>query len=251
MSPAHDVELARQKVLEAQEALLRYTDSNDRDEERHKRLLQELKNATKDFVDRVERLAERASVLERRQFDHQEVAARNRFVEQLALTDDLTGLPNRRAIEPWATRQLSGAVRHKFLFWAIVADVDRFRFVNDVHGRDAGDAVLKRFAEILKANTRQCDICGRVGDDEFLLIITHAKEDGIRLATERLREQIGAQIFTFGSHQVSITASFGVAGPRRGQYRDFERLMVQADAALHSAKRFGGNRVELVPVEVH
>jgi hypothetical protein len=61
MSLAHDVELARQKMLQAQEALLRYAEANDRDGERHKRLVQELKNATKDFVDRVERLARRAS----------------------------------------------------------------------------------------------------------------------------------------------------------------------------------------------
>jgi two-component system, cell cycle response regulator len=182
---------------------------------------------------------------------HREIEAKNRFLEQLALTDDLTGLPNRRAIEQWARRQISGAVRHNFSFWVIMADVDQFKSVNDAHGHDAGDVVLKKFAEILQANSRQCDICGRLGGDEFLLVITHSNQDGVELAIERLREQIETQKFRFGGQDVTITASFGVAGLHRGQHLDFGRLLIQADVALHSAKRLGRNRVETVPAEVH
>jgi two-component system cell cycle response regulator len=103
---------------------------------------------------------------------HWEIEAKNRFLEQLALTDDLTGLPNRRAIEQWATKQLSGAVRHNFPFWVIMADLDEFKSVNDTYGHNAGDTVLKTFADILKVNTRRCDICGRLGGDEFVLVLT-------------------------------------------------------------------------------
>jgi two-component system, cell cycle response regulator len=197
-----------------------------------------------------EELLARANVGRRFVELHREIEAKNRFLEQLSLTDDLTGLPNRRAIEQWATRQLSGAVRHDFTFWVIMADLDQFKFVNDTHGHDAGDFVLKKFAEILQANSRQCDICGRLGGDEFLLVITHSKEDGVELAIERLREQIEAQKFRLGGRDVAITASFGVAGLHRGQHLDFGRLLVQADVALHAAKRLGRNRVETVPAEV-
>jgi diguanylate cyclase (GGDEF)-like protein len=175
---------------------------------------------------------------------HREVEAKNRFLEQLALTDELTELPNRRAIEQWATRQLSGAVRHEFPFWVVMADLDQFKSVNDTHGHDAGDAVLKKFAEILKANTRQCDICGRIGGDEFLLVLAHVEKEGVELAVERIRDQLNAHRFTFGSHEVIVTASFGIAGFRRGHDLNFERLMVQADVALHTAKRLGRNRLE-------
>jgi two-component system, cell cycle response regulator len=198
-----------------------------------------------------EELLARANVGRRFVELHREIEAKNRFLEQLALTDELTGLPNRRAIEQWATRQISGAVRHNFPFWVIMGDLDQFKSINDAHGHDAGDIVLKKFGEILKANTRQCDICGRLGGDEFLLVITHSKEDGVKVAMERLREQFEAQEFTFGGYNVAVTASFGMAGLLRGQHLDFERVLVQADVALHSAKRLGRNRIEIVPSELH
>jgi len=176
---------------------------------------------------------------------------KSRCVEEPALTDALTGLPNRRAIEQWAVRQLSGAVRHNFSFWVIMADLDQFKSINDAYGRDPGDAVLKKFAEILQANTRQCDMCGRIGGDKFVLVITHSKEDGVRLAIERLREQVESQKLMLERRPVPITASFGMAGLRRGPHLDFGRLLVQADVALHSAKRLGRNRVEIVPAEAH
>jgi len=180
---------------------------------------------------------------------HRQLTSRNRFLEQLSLTDELTGLPNRRAIEQWATKQLSGAVRHNFPFWVILADLDEFKSINDAFGHDAGDAVLKAFAEILRVNTRQCDISARIGGDEFLLVITHAQEWGVKLAIEHLREQVNAQRLRFAEHDLGITASFGIAGLQRGPNVDFGRLIVQADVALHSAKRLGRNRVEAVPTE--
>lgn len=197
-----------------------------------------------------EELLARANVGRRFVEFHREIETKNRFLEQLALTDELTGLPNRRAIEQWASHQLSGAERHNFPFWVIMVDLDQFKSINDMYGHDAGDAALKGFAEILRASTRKCDICGRIGGDEFLLVISHSDEDGIRLAIERLRERVEAQEFVFGAHNVRITASFGVAGLQHRTNQKFEHVVVQADVALRSAKRFGRNRVEMVPAEV-
>jgi diguanylate cyclase (GGDEF)-like protein len=180
---------------------------------------------------------------------HRELEEKNLLLEQLSLTDSLTGLPNRRAIEEWAKRQLSGAVRHDFPLWVIMADLDKFKSINDTYGHDAGDVVLKGFAETLKSHSRQCDISGRMGGDEFLIIITYADAAGARLAIERIREQVEARKFNFDGNSVGVTASFGIAGYHRGQETDFERLVVRADAALYSAKRQGGNRVEMPHVE--
>ena len=69
--------------------------------------------------------------------------AKNRLLEQLALTDALTNLPNRRAIDDWANRQLSGAARYGFAFWIVIADLDDFKSVNDNYGHESGDVVLK------------------------------------------------------------------------------------------------------------
>jgi diguanylate cyclase (GGDEF)-like protein len=97
-------------------------------------------------------------------------------LEELALTDVLTGLPNRRAIDVWATRELSAAARHGFSIWVAMADLDHFKSINDAHGHDAGDTVLKSFADILKSNTRESDMCARLGGEEFLVVFTHVEE---------------------------------------------------------------------------
>jgi len=107
---------------------------------------------------------------------HQQLQAKNRQLEEMALTDPLTGLPNRRAIDLWATLQLSASARHDFPLWVVMADLDRFKSINDTHGHDAGDIVIKNFAEVLKSNTRRSNICGRLGGEEFLVVITHVEE---------------------------------------------------------------------------
>jgi len=197
-----------------------------------------------------EELLARAEVGQRIVGLHRELEEKNRLLELLALTDEVTGLPNRRAIEHWGARQLSGAIRHDFQLSVVEADLDQFKAINDTYGHDAGDAVLKRFGEILKVNTRQCDISGRIGGDEFLLAATYVSPEGLQVAIERIREQLQACSFPFGSGEVKVTASFGIADFRRGQTTDFNRLMVQADVALYSAKRLGRNRVEVIPAEV-
>jgi two-component system, cell cycle response regulator len=179
-----------------------------------------------------------------------EIEAKNRQLEQLALTDALTDLPNRRGIEQWAKRELSGAMRHSFSFWVVMSDLDNFKSVNDMYGHEAGDSVLKTFAEILQKNSRQCDICGRIGGDEFLMVITHSEREGVEAAIDRIREQIETLNFTFGGRPAKVTASFGIASLQRGVPTNFDRLVAQADEALYSAKRGGRNRIELAAVGV-
>ncbi len=176
---------------------------------------------------------------------HREIEAKNLILQQLALTDSLTNLPNRRAIEEWGRRQLTGALRHKFPFWIVMLDVDEFKTVNDTFGHDAGDVVLRNVADTIRRNSRQCDICGRIGGDEFMLVLTFTDQDGVRVAVERIRQQIEAHLYTFQGRETRVTASFGMAGIKPGQDCDIERLMVQADVALYSAKRRGRNRAEI------
>jgi two-component system cell cycle response regulator len=181
---------------------------------------------------------------------HRQVGAKNRLLEELALTDSLTCLPNRRAIDEWAPRQLSGAARHGFPFWVVMADLDNFKSVNDSSGHDAGDKVLKRFAEILKINSRRSNICGRIGGEEFLFILTHADKENVASVVERVRRQFEEQDFFFGNRVVKVTASFGISGFQGEQGLlppDFSSLLSQADLALYTAKHRGRNRVEFAP----
>jgi diguanylate cyclase (GGDEF)-like protein len=175
---------------------------------------------------------------------HREIQAKNRLLEEMTLTDTLTGLPNRRALDVWAPRQLSAATRHDFSIWVVMVDLDSFKKVNDTYGHDAGDTVLKSFAEILKANTRQSDICARMGGEEFLVMLSHADKEGTNTTVERIRKQFESKKFTFGNSTITVTASFGVAGFRGTNPPDLNALVARADTALYAAKHKGRNRIE-------
>lgn len=179
-----------------------------------------------------------------------EIEAKNILLKELALTDALTSLPNRRAIEDWAMRQLSGAARYGFSFWVAVADLDHFKTVNDTFGHDAGDVVLKAFSEILRSNSRQSDICGRIGGEEFLIVLTHSTEENAKRVVDRVRAELEGTQFNFDGNSLKVTASFGLTGFVGTRAPDFNRLVAQADAALYSAKRRGRNRLELSEIQV-
>jgi diguanylate cyclase (GGDEF)-like protein len=174
-----------------------------------------------------------------------QIEAKNRQLEELALTDPLTGLPNRRAVVAWGDRQLEAAARHGFTFWVVLMDLDHFKNVNDTYGHEAGDAVLKKFGEILKANTRSSEISGRIGGEEFLQAITFSEQEGIRIAAERIRKQLADETFHFGGSDFQVTASFGASGFSGNKAPKFGALVGLADVALYRAKHLGRNRVEV------
>lgn len=176
---------------------------------------------------------------------NRELLAKSQMLEEAARTDPLTGLPNRRAIEEWASKQLRGAARHGFPFWVIVGDLDCFKSVNDTFGHDAGDTVLKQFALVLKKNTRASDICGRLGGDEFLIVLAHVNTEHIELTVNKFREELAQLAFPFRGQSVSVTASFGVAGFRGKDLLDFSELLREADQMLYEAKRAGRNLVKV------
>jgi diguanylate cyclase (GGDEF)-like protein len=175
---------------------------------------------------------------------HREIQAKNRLLEEMALSDALTGLPNRRAIDVWAPRQLSAAARHDFFIWAVMADLDHFKNINDTYGHDAGDTVLKTFADILKTHTRLSDLCARLGGEEFVVIITHSDKEGMKTVVERIRKQFENTNVIVGDGTIAATASFGIAGFRGTKPPDLDALVARADTALYAAKHNGRNRIE-------
>jgi two-component system chemotaxis response regulator CheY len=181
---------------------------------------------------------------------HREIDAKNKLLKEMALTDSLTGLPNRRAIEEWANRQLRGAARHGYPLWVVYADLDCFKSINDNHGHDAGDQVLKEFAATLNQCTRASDMSGRIGGDEFILVLTHVEDGKIQLVVERLRERFVSKKFSFGGESMAVTASFGVCGFQGKEPPEFSMLVRQADKALYCAKRAGRNQIKIEPFSV-
>jgi two-component system, cell cycle response regulator len=171
--------------------------------------------------------------------------AKTRKLEEVAQTDLLTGLPNRRALEQWADKELQGAIRHGFHFWVVLCDIDSFKTINDTFGHEAGDSVLRRFADLIWEGTRRSDICGRLGGDEFLLLVTHVNVENIELTINRVRDKFASFTFTFGGKAVKCTASFGVAGFQGKSAYDFKFLLREADRMLYEAKCSGRNRVRV------
>jgi len=165
------------------------------------------------------------------------------IVEQQALLDGLTGLPNRRALEQRLRTELTRTQRLGGGLCLVFADLDRFKAVNDRHGHPFGDVVLREFGRVLEETTREIDLAGRWGGEEFALILPEADVlDGAALA-ERARRRFAARdIRTPEGAGLALTASFGVAAsPPAG---DLESLVVAADEALYRAKRSGRDRVE-------
>jgi len=180
---------------------------------------------------------------------HRKLEDKSAELEEVASTDVLTGLPNRRAIEEWANRQLRGAKRHGFPIWVVLGDLDSFKEINDTFGHEAGDTVLRTFADTLRKLTRISDMCGRLGGDEFLIVISHVSAVNIEVAINRFRELFGALSFPFAGQSVSISVTFGVAGSESGRIQEFDALVRKADEMLYEAKRGGRNCVYIAKMD--
>jgi len=131
-----------------------------------------------------------------------------------------------------------------------MADLDAFKNVNDTYGHEAGDVVLKRFADLLRANTRASNMCGRVGGEEFIVVITHVEKPNIQIVIDGIRRQLEAEQFAFDERTFGITASFGISGFQGGNMPKFTELIREADVALYAAKRAGRNRMEFTAKSV-
>ena len=162
---------------------------------------------------------------------------------RLAATDSLTGLMNRRAFMEAMDRERSRAVRHTLPLSLLMLDVDHFKRVNDTHGHDAGDAVLRGIAVVLKKIARKSDFVSRWGGEEFVVALAQTAEAGGRIAAERVRRAIAEATFTLPSGEsLRATASVGLASAT--SQINLDELIGRADRALYAAKARGRNRVE-------
>ncbi|MGH9945507.1 MAG: GGDEF domain-containing protein, partial [Pyrinomonadaceae bacterium] len=163
--------------------------------------------------------------------------------EEAAFTDHLTGLANRRRFERQLGREVGRTRRYGRPFCLLLVDVDLFKEVNDAHGHEAGDEVLRLLGGALQAGTRGIDTAARIGGDEFALILTETDLARGQEVAERLRQAV-KELNTPGGEP--LTASLGLAEflPAVGDWRE---LFADADAALYEAKRQGRDRVCSAP----
>ncbi|MBI5103438.1 MAG: diguanylate cyclase [Solirubrobacterales bacterium] len=161
-------------------------------------------------------------------------------LEDLAYTDELTGLPNRRGATRRLDALLSRSRRHQRDLAVLLLDADHFKAVNDRHGHAVGDAVLRELAALLRSRVRREDVVGRWGGEELVVALSDTDEAGAAALAEDLRAAVAAQPLRADGVDVPLTVSIGVAS-WRGE--DLDGLVMRADRALYAAKEAGRNRI--------
>jgi two-component system cell cycle response regulator len=163
---------------------------------------------------------------------------------EMAITDALTGLFNRRYMESHLATLIEQAMSRGRPLTALVLDIDFFKSVNDTHGHDAGDDVLREFALRIKRSIRGIDLACRYGGEEFVVIMPETDMAVAAMVAERLRRRIAADPFAIqqGARTIPVTISIGVAA-MRGKDDNAASILKRADQALYQAKRNGRNRV--------
>lgn len=161
---------------------------------------------------------------------------------QLANTDVLTGVSSRRAFLAGLEAELARARRHNQSLSLLMLDIDHFKRVNDVHGHPIGDAVLKQFTATCAGMLRAHDLFGRLGGEEFAIVLPHTDAEGARCVAEKIRTAVAQTPMPTAAGDITVTVSIGLA-QMEGLPGEVDQLMARADQALYEAKRGGRNQV--------
>jgi two-component system, cell cycle response regulator len=173
-----------------------------------------------------------------------QLTSANRKLQTMAMTDPLTGLPNRRSAMKRLTAAVAETVRHGEKLSCIMIDIDHFKTVNDTLGHESGDLVLKAIASTFHRKARMYDIVNRTGGEEFLVICTRSDLVEAQQLAERLRIAVADLQIDIKKTAIQVTISLGVAN-WRPEFQNGDALIKAADMALYKAKKNGRNRVEL------
>ena len=159
----------------------------------------------------------------------------------IATTDSLTGTLTRRSFDLEVSREIDRASRYGRPLSFILFDIDRFKAINDQYGHATGDVVLYQVARLCMSSLRTVDFVGRIGGEEFAVVLPETADAGARETAERLRSAVAHSVINASSTAISVTASFGVA-TLLGCEAGFDNALKRADAALYQAKKAGRNR---------
>ncbi|MDR3576500.1 MAG: diguanylate cyclase [Anaerolineaceae bacterium] len=165
-------------------------------------------------------------------------------LQQLAITDPLTGLFNRRHFFDLASHEFKRSVRYGHPQSILILDVDHFKTINDTHGHAAGDDVLQNLAQKCGEQLRSFDVMARYGGDEFILMLPETEADKASQTAERLRQVIESRpLETDSGLQLYVTISFGIATLNASEGISLDELIDRADTALYIAKNSGRNQI--------
>lgn len=164
---------------------------------------------------------------------------------RLAIYDSLTGAVNRRRFMDCAAREIDRARRYQHPLAVLALDIDHFKVINDTHGHSVGDIVLKRMTEKVAATLRECDVLGRIGGEEFAVLLPDTTLEGATILAERVRRTVEGMDILVGPLHVPVSVSVGVADGLGLHHETFADGLKRADDALYRAKELGRNRIEI------
>ncbi len=212
-------------------------------ERSHEQLLDELRQLNdklREMNSELEtRVAERTKALEEA---YHELEHKNKMLEKLALTDPLTNLPNRRAMDRLAERELRRRDRYPGPIAIGMIDVDHFKAINDQYLLPGGDKVLIDLARCLNTSVRNVDFLGRIGGEEFMVIAPETGMEGVVVLGERIRTAVEGATFMYKEDEIQVHVSIGFAIADPGVPADYETIKHLAAAALSEAKKTGRNK---------
>ncbi len=204
------------------------------------RELDDIAAAVEAFGEALAQISEHTAELEREIVERQQAQAK---LVELATTDSLTGLRNRRYFMETATQEFERARRYRTPLSLLMLDADRFKLINDRFGHPVGDEALRVLAATGQRQMREADLFARLGGEEFAVLLPQTDPDAARVVAERLRQLIAEQPVVAGGESVHFTVSIGLAH-LESSTTSLDDLLRQADAALYQAKQNGRNRVE-------
>jgi len=211
-------------------------------ERSHEQLLEELRNLNQELEGRVEQ-----RTTELQEANH-ELEQKNKMLEKLALTDPLTGLSNRRAMDRLAERELRRRDRYPCPLTIGLIDVDHFKDINARFLLPGGDKVLVDLAKVLSASVRTVDLVGRIGGEEFMVIAPETDMEGGISLGERIRSAVERHNFLYRDNAIPVRVSIGFAVADEKTEIDYESMKHAAAAALSEAKNTGRNRCVFFPM---
>jgi diguanylate cyclase (GGDEF)-like protein len=172
-----------------------------------------------------------------------ELQTKQRELERLTRLDGLSGLFNRNTFVDLTRQELDRAQRQGSDTALLLLDLDHFKRVNDTWGHPAGDAVLRHVSAIASRTVRSTDLVGRLGGEEFIVLLPSTSLEAARKLAEKLRQRLEASPTPWEPSPLMVTASIGVSGTTASEKRNFDSLYTEADKALYLAKTRGRNRV--------
>jgi diguanylate cyclase (GGDEF)-like protein len=165
-----------------------------------------------------------------------------RDVQELAITDSLTQVTNRRYYLERIKEEMERSKKFNYKFCCLMIDIDYFKNYNDRYGHIVGDAILRELSRTIQENIRQIDLIGRYGGEEFSIILSETDKEAAKFAAERIRQAIETKRIRAYDEELKITVSIGISTyPDDG--KDIETLIDRADSALYRAKETGRNRI--------